>query len=71
MAISLRPDEEQDRKLKAFMTANGHKTKNKALIWLIENSERLIESDKILNAIADARKQKLYADEMLANHLHR
>lgn len=71
MAITLRPTEEHDKKLDAFMAEQGHATKSKALLWLIDNAERLVESDKRLNAISEAYERQQRATEMLSDLLPR
>lgn len=71
MAFLLRPNESQDKCLNSFMELTGHATKSKAIFWLIENAERLIESDKKLNDITDAYERKQMADDLISSLLAR
>jgi len=71
MAFPLRLDEKQDATLNSFLASSGHATKSKAIIWLIENAERLIESDKKLNDITDAYERKQMAEELISSLLTR
>lgn len=56
MAITLRPSESQDKELLVFMDNQGYATKNKALAWLMENANRLVENDKIMGEMIKAEK---------------
>lgn len=69
MAFPLRLDENKEKCLESFMAASGHATKSKAIFWLIENAERLIESDKKLNDITDAYERKRIADDLISSLL--
>jgi len=71
MAITLRLDENQEKYLSKFMDSSYHSTKSKAVLWLIENAERLVESDKKLNAITDAHERKTSAENLLSDLLTR
>lgn len=66
MAITLRTDESHDKALAKFMSKQGHATKNKAVIWLIENAELLTKSYETLNDIKEANERRAAEEKKIA-----
>lgn len=69
MAITLRTDENHDKALAKFMSAQGHATKNKAVLWLIENAELLTKSHETLNAIKESHERSAAEEKKIAKLL--
>jgi hypothetical protein len=67
MAITVRLTEEQELALESFMSKYDHNTKNKTILWLIENGERLCKNDETLCSIVIAEKKKAETFEQLKN----
>ena len=65
MAITIRLTEEQETTLESFMASSDNATKSKAVIWLIENAERLCKNDKTLCSLVMAERKKTEALEQL------
>lgn len=71
MAFPIRPNEEQNKILESFVSTSGHATKSKAILWLIENAQRLVDSDKTLTDIKNAHERRSAADNLISELLTR
>ena len=69
MAITLRTNEDHDKALNNFMSKQGHATKNKAVLWLIENAEVLMKSHETLNAIKESHERTAAEEKKIAKLL--
>ncbi|MCT8878646.1 hypothetical protein [Shewanella xiamenensis] len=51
MAMVLRLNEEQEKKLEELMKEVGEATKSKAIIYMIENSKEILRNNKVYKEI--------------------
>ncbi|WP_434951832.1 hypothetical protein ACRWQL_01090 [Shewanella sp. HL-SH4] len=65
--FTIRADEKQEKALDSFMEKSNFAAKTKAVLWLIENAERLVKNDEILCELVKAEREKNKAIEKLKN----
>ena len=63
--FTIRTEESEDKAIENFMDASGFKTKNKAILALILDAERLYQNDKILCEIVKAEENLKEAKRLL------
>ncbi|MGI2119410.1 hypothetical protein [Shewanella baltica] len=68
MAITLRLDDEQEEKLQKLMEAIGEATKSKAIIYMIENGEKLISIRKEYNELSSDIDSLFFTLDNLKRH---
>ncbi|MEL4257703.1 hypothetical protein AAEH95_21545 [Shewanella xiamenensis] len=66
MAMVLRLNEEQEKKLEELMKEVGEATKSKAIIYMIENSKEILKNNKIYNEIVKLEEEIKEAERKIA-----
>lgn len=65
MAMTLRLDEEQEKKLEELMKEVGEETKSKTIIYMIENSKEILKNNRIYKEILKLEEEIKEAEEKI------
>ncbi len=68
MALTIRLTDEQEEKLQKLMEATGEATKSKAIIYMIENGEKLIRTRQEYNELSGDIDTFFFAMENIKKH---
>ncbi|TVL11310.1 hypothetical protein AYI92_21075 [Shewanella xiamenensis] len=68
MALTIRLTDEQEEKLQKLMEATGEATKSKAIIYMIENGEKLIKARQEYNELTSDIDTFFFAMENIKKH---
>jgi ABC-type phosphate/phosphonate transport system substrate-binding protein len=66
MAMVLRLNEEQEKKLEELMIEVGEATKSKAIIYMIENSKEILRNDRVYKEIVRLEKEIIETGKKIA-----
>lgn len=65
MAMTLRLDEEQEKKLEELMKEVGEETKSKTIIYMIENSKEILKNNRVYKEILKLEEEIKEAEEKI------
>jgi ABC-type phosphate/phosphonate transport system substrate-binding protein len=66
MAMVLRLNEEQEKKLEELMKEVGEATKSKAIIYMIENSKEILRNNKVYKEIVRLEEEIKETEKKIA-----
>lgn len=66
MAMVLRLNEEQEKKLEELMKEVGEATKSKAIIYMIENSKEILRNNRVYKEIVNLEEEIKEAEKKIA-----
>lgn len=66
MAMVLRLNEEQEKKLEELMKEVGEATKSKAIIYMIENSKEILKNNRVYKEIMQLEEEIREAEKKIS-----